>query len=81
MNAAASLRDSRNSSALARPNAPGYSTPPLRGFEDLDLAWGGIVGGIGIKVGNMVPACCECDSGGSIADKIFPQAPVVASRG
>ena len=29
---------------------------------------GGIAGGIGIKVGNMVPACCECNPGGSIAD-------------
>ena len=34
-----------------------------------DPAWrGGIAGGIGIKVGNMVPACCECNPGGSIAD-------------
>jgi hypothetical protein len=34
-------------------------------------AAGGITGGLGIKVGNMVPACCEQKSGGSIADKFF----------
>jgi len=38
---------------------------------------GGILGGIGIKVGNMVPACCECNPGGSIADIFFPEAPLV----
>jgi hypothetical protein len=37
---------------------------------------GGVAGGIGIKVGIMVPACCECDPGGSIADPLFPEAPV-----
>jgi hypothetical protein len=37
------------------------------------LAQGGIAGGIGIKVGNMVPACCECYPGGSIADLLFPR--------
>jgi hypothetical protein len=35
-------------------------------------------GEISIKVGNMVPACCECNPGGSIADKFFAQAPLVA---
>jgi len=32
---------------------------------------GGIKRGLRIKVGNMVPACCECKSGGSIADTLF----------
>jgi len=41
---------------------------------------GGIAGGIGIKVGNMVPACCECNPGGSIADLSFPEAPVFYKR-
>jgi len=36
------------------------------------------VGGIGIKVGIMVPACCECNPGGRIADPLFPEAPVFA---
>jgi hypothetical protein len=45
---------------------------------------GGIAHGISIKVGIMVPACCECNSGGSIADPSFPEAPVfdeVCGRG
>lgn len=43
------------------------------------MTWqGGIAGGISIKVGIMVPACCECHPGGSIADKSFPEAPVFA---
>jgi hypothetical protein len=37
---------------------------------------GGIARGISIKVGNMVPACCGCNPGGSIADKLFPEAPL-----
>jgi len=37
---------------------------------------GGIARGISIKVGNMVPACCERNPGGSIADQSFPEAPV-----
>jgi hypothetical protein len=32
---------------------------------------GGTAGGNRIKVGNMVPACCECKPGGSIADTLF----------
>jgi hypothetical protein len=40
--------------------------------------WGGVAGGIGIKVGIMVPACCECNPGGSIADPLYPKAPVFA---
>src|ERR1700693_854905 len=32
---------------------------------------GGITGGSSIKVDNMVPACCECNPGGSIADTVF----------
>ena len=39
---------------------------------------GGIAGGIGIKVGIMVPACCEYHPGGSIADKSFSEALVFA---
>jgi hypothetical protein len=35
---------------------------------------GGIAGGIRIKVGIMVPACCECYPGGSIADRSFRSA-------
>jgi hypothetical protein len=41
---------------------------------------GGIARGIGIKVGNMVPACCECYPGGSIADLFHPEAQVFASK-
>jgi len=41
------------------------------------MTWrGGIAGGIGIKVGIMVPACCESNPGGSIADPSFPEALV-----
>jgi hypothetical protein len=32
---------------------------------------GGMTGALGIKVGNMVPAFCECSHGGSIADTLF----------
>jgi hypothetical protein len=42
---------------------------------------GGIAGGIGIKVGIMVPACCECDPGGSIADPLFQKRLFFPSMG
>src|ERR1700757_314039 len=32
---------------------------------------GGIAGELRIKVGNMEPACCECNHGGTIADTLF----------
>jgi hypothetical protein len=32
---------------------------------------GGIAGELRIKVGNMEPACCECNHGGTIADMLF----------
>jgi len=36
------------------------------------MTWqGGIARGIGIKVDIMVPACCESNPGGSIADPSF----------
>ena len=41
------------------------------------MTWqGGIARGIGIKVDIMVPACCECYPGGSIADPSFQKRPV-----
>src|SRR5260221_841495 len=39
---------------------------------------GGTAGGTSIKVGNMVPACCECKPGGSIADTSFQETPYLA---
>jgi hypothetical protein len=45
-------------------------------FQDGSGLQGCCGGGTRIKVGNMVPACCERNPGGSIADKSFPQAPV-----
>jgi len=33
--------------------------------------WGGIAAQLRIKVDNMVPACCERNFGGSIADTLF----------
>ena len=47
----------------------------------VNRAWSGAgdgAGGTGIKVGNMVPACCECNPGGSIADAFFSKAPLIA---
>jgi hypothetical protein len=32
---------------------------------------GGIARELRIKVGNMEPACCECNHGGTIADTLF----------
>src|SRR5579864_7311286 len=32
---------------------------------------GGSAGELRIKVGNMEPACCECNHGGTIADTLF----------
>ena len=41
------------------------------------MTWqGGIARGIGIKVDIMVPACCESNPGGSIADPSFQKRPV-----
>jgi hypothetical protein len=40
-----------------------------------------LAGGNGIKVGNMVPACCGRNPGGSIEDtrRVFPEAPFFTS--
>jgi len=39
---------------------------------------GGTAGGTRIKVGNMVPACCEWYPGGSIADTSLRETPYIA---
>ena len=44
--------------------------PLRRSFPALGPA-GGIAGELRIKVGNMEPACCECNHGGTIADTLF----------
>ena len=43
--------------------------------------WGGITGGLSIKVGNMVPACCDRIHGGSIADTLFYKRLSLTSSG
>src|ERR1700758_1005741 len=42
---------------------------------------GGIVGGLGIKVGNMVPACCEQKSRREHRGPVLSQAPLGFERG
>src|SRR5882724_6929362 len=58
-------------SSYARRTAGG-GCPHVRGLLS-SAVLGGTAGGTRIKVGNMVPACCEWYPGGSIADLPYPE--------